>query len=275
MSSTSRQTRSSRSASRSANEDRVNGKTLGLFFGRDNAFPERKCFASVNSRENNNRFIEVQRAFKFDYNANFYQAKVIVGKHKYYVAGTYNQRSVETNTSLEAYGYNKEFAGDVAIFFHSKYEPERFLEALPRYTNANEREIAIRRVITAPHATTLPNFYVPRWIDSSIPFLGFAPSSNPFKFHFLKCLDYALDSLPIVKDNDGHYVLRSSEQANWDSLERNMRAFLRACMRVNSLAVPEDFRLWPYPNNYGYRLRWKMEMDARYAAMRSRQAFIL
>ncbi|KAJ3899601.1 hypothetical protein F5879DRAFT_993633 [Lentinula edodes] len=26
---------------------------------------------------------------------------------------------------------------------------KRFLEALPRYTNANEREIAIRRVITA------------------------------------------------------------------------------------------------------------------------------
>ncbi|KAF8831592.1 hypothetical protein HHX47_DHR1000368 [Lentinula edodes] len=53
-----------------------------------------------------------------------------------------------------------------------------------------------------------------------------------------------------------------------------MRAFLRACMRVNSLAIPEDFRLWPYPNNYGYRLRWRTEMDARHAAMRSRLAFI-
>ncbi|KAJ3924820.1 MAG: hypothetical protein NXY57DRAFT_1044619 [Lentinula lateritia] len=170
MSSTSRQTRSSRSASCSASaasihsswgpllngnimplrdEDRVNGKTLGLFFGCDNTFPEQKHFASVNSCKNNNRFIEVQRAFKFDYNADFYQAKVIIGKRKYYVTGTCNQRSVETNTSLEAYGYNKEFAGDVAIFFHSKYEPERFLEALLHYTNANEREIAIRRVITA------------------------------------------------------------------------------------------------------------------------------
>ncbi|KAJ4501175.1 hypothetical protein C8R41DRAFT_862816 [Lentinula lateritia] len=126
-----RQTRSSRSASRSSSaasvhsswgpllngnimplrdEERVGRwKTLGLFFRRDNAFPEKKRFDSVNSHKNNNRFIEVQRAFKFDYNADFYQAKVIVGKRKYYVAGTYNQRSVETNMSLEAYGYNKEF----------------------------------------------------------------------------------------------------------------------------------------------------------------------
>lgn len=153
---------------------------------------------------------------------------------------------------------------DTDVFTCLCRKPFNFPKIPPRHQPVN----------LSPHATTLPNFYAPRWIDSSIPFLGFAPSSNPFKFHFLKCLDYAFDSLPIVKDNDGHYVLRSSEKANWDSLERNMRAFLRACMRVNSLAVPENFRLWPYPNNYGYRSRWKTEMDARYAAMRSRQAFI-
>ncbi|KAJ3924977.1 MAG: hypothetical protein NXY57DRAFT_1044491, partial [Lentinula lateritia] len=408
----------------------INGKTLGLFFGRDNAIPEQKRFDSINSREDNNCFIEVQRAFKFDYYADFYQTKVIVGSRKYYVAGTFNRESGEVNTSLESYGYDKDFAGDVAIFFHSKYDPERFLDYLPRYTDANEREIAIRRVITAfcknvkdhvekgkalrrvvrgllpskqnsvldfhpihllrihgvnalvfsihdlrswtgsvvitiafafyllckinwfwfstwnnscgieqnlwamnfsvqnmnrvrcrlatieategtegptlhavidtdvftylcrkpfnfpqipprhqpvnlsPNATKLPDFYKPRWIASSLPFLGFAPSSNPFKFRFLKCLDYSVDSVPIVKDPSGFHVLRSSEAADWDSLEKNMRAFLRACMRVNSLAIPEDFRLWPYPNNYGYRLRWKTEMDARHAAMRSRLAFI-
>ncbi|KAJ3911490.1 hypothetical protein F5877DRAFT_85902 [Lentinula edodes] len=130
-------------------EDRIEGKTLGLFFRRDDAIPEQKHFDSIISREDNNQFIEVQRAFKFDYYADFYQTKVIVGSRKYYVAGTFNRESGEVNTSLESYGYNKDFAGDVAIFFHSKYNPERFLDYLPRYTNANEREIAIRRVIAA------------------------------------------------------------------------------------------------------------------------------
>ncbi|KAJ3863501.1 hypothetical protein EV359DRAFT_82312 [Lentinula novae-zelandiae] len=122
MSST-RAARSSRSASRSStshsrSQDRINGKTLGLFFGRDNAIPEQKRFDSINSREDNNCFIKVQRAFKFDYYADFYQTKVIVGSRKYYVAGTFNRESGEVNTSLESYGYDKDFAGDVAIFFH-------------------------------------------------------------------------------------------------------------------------------------------------------------
>ncbi|KAJ3978844.1 hypothetical protein F5890DRAFT_1559573 [Lentinula detonsa] len=51
----------------------------------------------------------------------------------------------------------------------------------------------------SPNAPVLPNFYMPRWVTYSLPFLGFAPSSNPFKFHFLKCLDYALHTLPIKR----------------------------------------------------------------------------
>ncbi|KAJ3886305.1 hypothetical protein GG344DRAFT_69781 [Lentinula edodes] len=124
-----------------------------------------------------------------------------------------------------------------------------------------------------PHVTVLPNFHEKHWTTSQIPFLGFAPSSNPFKFHFLKCLDYHFGSIPIQKNLDG-FILDASVKDNWDSLERNMRAFLRACMKLNWLGIPEDFRLWPYPNNYGYRQRWKTDADARHAVMRSRQAFI-
>ncbi|KAJ3884545.1 hypothetical protein GG344DRAFT_83865 [Lentinula edodes] len=127
----------------------------------------------------------------------------------------------------------------------------------------------------SPNSATLPDFYTPRWVTSSIPFLGFAPSSNPFKFHFLKCLDHGFSTLPIEKDSiSKSYALNASLQEDWDSLERNMRAFQRACMKINRLAIPEDFRLWPLPNFYGYHARWRTEAEARSAGMRSRQAFI-
>ncbi|KAJ3736853.1 hypothetical protein DFJ43DRAFT_1149969 [Lentinula guzmanii] len=100
----------------------------------------------------------------------------------------------------------------------------------------------------SPNAATLPNFYTPRWVTSSLPFLGFAPSSNPFKFYFLKCLDYDFHTLPIEQISENRYALKQSLQTDWDSLERNMRAFLR-----------------------GF---WRTEVDARRAAMCSRQAFI-
>ncbi|KAJ3792340.1 hypothetical protein GGU11DRAFT_760845 [Lentinula aff. detonsa] len=79
----------------------------------------------------------------------------------------------------------------------------------------------------SPAAPVLPNFYMPHWVTSSLPFLGFAPSSNPFKFHFLKCLDYALHTLPIERVSHNRYMLKKSLQTDWDSLERNMRAFLK------------------------------------------------
>ncbi|KAJ3791907.1 hypothetical protein GGU11DRAFT_750855, partial [Lentinula aff. detonsa] len=126
----------------------------------------------------------------------------------------------------------------------------------------------------SPNAATLPNFYTPRWVTSSLPFLGFAPSSNPFKFYFLKCLDYTFHTLPIERISENRYTLKQSLQTDWDSLERNMRAFLQGCMKVNQLNIPEDFRLWPYPNFYLYHAVWRTEVDARRAAMRSRQAFI-
>ncbi|KAJ3780215.1 hypothetical protein GGU10DRAFT_381006 [Lentinula aff. detonsa] len=115
---------------------------------------------------------------------------------------------------------------------------------------------------------------MPHWVTSSLPFLGFAPSSNPFKFHFLKCLDYALHTLPIERVGHNRYMLKKSLQTDWDSLERNMRAFLSVCMKVNQLNIPEDFWLWLYPNFYMYHGLWNTKLEAHRAAMRSRHAFL-
>ncbi|KAJ3978238.1 hypothetical protein F5890DRAFT_1560752 [Lentinula detonsa] len=83
----------------------------------------------------------------------------------------------------------------------------------------------------SPNVPMLPDFSTPRWVTASLPFLGFAPSSNPFKFYFLKCLDYAFHTLPIERISENRYTLKQSLKTDWDSLERNMRAFLRGCMK--------------------------------------------
>ncbi|KAJ3871533.1 hypothetical protein F5051DRAFT_433784, partial [Lentinula edodes] len=126
----------------------------------------------------------------------------------------------------------------------------------------------------SPHATAMANFYTPKWVASSLPFLGFAPSSNPFKCEFLRCLDYSAHTLPITGNNIDDFALDLSLQTDWDSLERNFRAFLRACMFVNRFGVPENFRLWAFPLQYGYKKLYKNQDKARAAAHRSRQAFI-
>ncbi|KAF9071896.1 hypothetical protein BDP27DRAFT_1497764 [Rhodocollybia butyracea] len=124
-------------------------------------------------------------------------------------------------------------------------------------------------------ALVLPHFDKPGWFVSSLPFLGFAPSSNPFKCQFLRCLDYNIDVLPIELDERSHlYVLNPSLRDDWESLEGNMRVSLGACRRVNPLGLTPGFRFWSYPRQYGYCLAWKTEKQARWAAWRSHQAFV-
>ena len=43
----------------------------------------------------------------------------------------------------------------------------------------------------------LPDFSVSGWMDPLLPFLGFLPSSNPFKTSFLRSLDYLYFAMPI------------------------------------------------------------------------------
>ncbi|KAH7868165.1 hypothetical protein F5879DRAFT_992472 [Lentinula edodes] len=125
------------------------GKTLGLYFGLGNALAEHKHFDSVLKQYSHKRFIDVRFGFNSDTDADdLYRAKVIVNQRKYYVVGTYNQGSPNINTAFDAYDCTEIFKGDVVIFFYSVYEPERFLESIPRYPSGQEKE-AIRRVLTA------------------------------------------------------------------------------------------------------------------------------
>ncbi|KAJ3816885.1 hypothetical protein F5880DRAFT_1618821 [Lentinula raphanica] len=132
-------------------EDQVPGSTTGLYFGQFQAIPEKKRFPSVKSSRDEHRvFIDVRDGFSFDTDADeIYRIRVNVDNRRYYVCGTYDQSSSDNNTSLMSVGVNETFKGDIAVFFHTVYEPERFLDCLPRYKDMAEREDAIRRVLTA------------------------------------------------------------------------------------------------------------------------------
>ncbi|KAJ3770269.1 hypothetical protein FB446DRAFT_790634 [Lentinula raphanica] len=132
-------------------EDQVPGSTTGLYFGQFQAIAEKKRFASVKSSRHENRvFIDVRDGFSFDTDADdIYRIRVNVDKRRYYVCGTYDQSSPDTNTSLASFGVNETFKGDIAVFFHTVHEPERFLDYLPRYKDTDEKEDALRRVLTA------------------------------------------------------------------------------------------------------------------------------
>ncbi|KAJ3904015.1 hypothetical protein F5879DRAFT_989570 [Lentinula edodes] len=131
--------------------DEVEGSTTGLYFGMGRAIAEIKKFPSIlSSRHKHQRYIDVRDGFSADSMVDdIYKLKVLVDQRRYYVCGTYDQSSPNNNESLITYGVKERFKGEIAIFFYSVYEPERFLEYVPRYGNANERDEAIKRVLTA------------------------------------------------------------------------------------------------------------------------------
>ncbi|KAJ3714662.1 hypothetical protein DFJ43DRAFT_1160738 [Lentinula guzmanii] len=282
-------------------EEKVDGNTWGLYFARGASISERKRFPSYLRLRSHSRFIDVEDGFGFDtFGDHIYKIKVIVDDRRYFVAGTYDQSSRECNMALQFYGCSEKLKGDLVIFSLSKYQPERFLETFPRFKNAEEKQecwtlpligsmswtthqlatsddtngsdfhaVIDTDVFTclsrrhhdfprvpsrsdtlnpSPNAPTLPDFYTPRWTTLFI--------------------------LYQLNESARTVILEAIPKTDWDSLERNMRAFLRGCMKVNRLNIPEDFQLWPYPNFYMYHAVWRTEVDARRAAMRSRQAFI-
>lgn len=120
-----------------------------------------------------------------------------------------------------------------------------------------------------------PDFYVPGWFNPQLPFLGFVPSSNPFRCNFLWCLDYSSRALPIERNvSKRTYSLQKSLRNDWDALEKSCRIFLNACVTISPLGFESGFRFWSYPLQYGYCKAWRTEADARRAATQSRLAFL-
>ncbi|KAJ3819659.1 hypothetical protein EV361DRAFT_1007177 [Lentinula raphanica] len=132
-------------------EDQLPGSTMGLYFGRYRAIAEKKHFLSISSvRNKHQRFIDIRDGFSSDTDADdIYKVRVVVDNRRYFVCGTYDQSSPDTNESVKSYGVGEVFKGDIVVFFHTVYEPGRFLEYVPRFRDTDARDEAIRRVITA------------------------------------------------------------------------------------------------------------------------------
>ena len=120
----------------------------------------------------------------------------------------------------------------------------------------------------------LPDFSVSGWMDPLLPFLGFLPSSNPFKTSFLRSLDYSYFAMPIERLSNNMFALDKSLQSKWETLETTCRLYLNACMASCPGAFEPGFRFWSYPKQFGYCRCYFSEKVARAVAARSRLAFL-
>ncbi|KAJ3745253.1 hypothetical protein DFH05DRAFT_1459074 [Lentinula detonsa] len=281
-------------------EEKVDGNTWGLYFARGASILERKKFPSYLRLRSHSRFIAVEDGFGCDtFGDHIYKIKVIVDDRRYFVAGTYDQSSRECNMALQFYGCSEKLKGDLVIFSLSRYQPERFLEAFPRFKNAEKKqEIKLwfvtwsnRYKIRTQQTYYLKDGFSPSrlvvilWNSRFLSGItGIEEDSEEYSVLLLysladipsqSVLRKVLDLTPDWLDElENRYTLKQSLQTDWDSLERNMRAFLRGCMKVNRLNIPEDFRLWLYPNFYMYHAVWETEVDARRAAMHSQSKWV-
>lgn len=76
-----------------------------------------------------------------------YKALVIVEGRRYLVGGTFDEFLPSSNTAVDSISPRSGWKGDLVILFFDRYKAERFLEGLPRYTNAAEKRRILRKVV--------------------------------------------------------------------------------------------------------------------------------
>jgi len=73
---------------------------------------------------------------------------------------------------------------------------------------------------------------------------------------------------------DGTWALDCAVVRDWDTLERNLRALLSSMLFFSTSPLPRLFQPWYYPMKYGYKLSYGTYRQARFIALRSRDAFV-
>ncbi|KAJ3749787.1 hypothetical protein EV360DRAFT_76165 [Lentinula raphanica] len=134
---------------------RVLGKTFGVYLPFASSSIQNVYFPSQNTRGNHlaspKRFyrdIVFWKQFSAQFQQdNLYTTLVIVEGRRFVVAGTYNQCLQESNAALKEAGCNAAYKGEIGICFLGKQEVHRFLEGMPRFTNAEEKKRILKRVL--------------------------------------------------------------------------------------------------------------------------------
>ncbi|KAJ3832553.1 hypothetical protein F5878DRAFT_646673 [Lentinula raphanica] len=217
--------------------DQLPGSTLGLYFGRYQAIAERKRFASVSSVCNRHqRFIDVRDGFSSDTDADdIYKIRVVVDNRRYYVCGTYDQSSHDTNESVKTYGVTETFKGDIVIFFHTIHEPGRFLDYLPRFPTMEEREEI---------SYTSEGWFILMDVegDSNLRYRREPPASSVIATIVSRSYQ-KLTLFQLLGWQDGHNkAIESEDESHSGSKDDSDTESQRSMFQVTDMAIPVDIQ---------------------------------
>lgn len=115
----------------------------------------------------------------------------------------------------------------------------------------------------------------PRFIPDNMPHLAFLHKQPLFQGPIFRRLDVTYSNVPVIKLSNGKYMLHPDVQDSWQRLET-------ALFGIQQLLLLESVTNWftnltkgDMPYQCGYQCPHKSEDDARFGAMKSRDAFVL
>ena len=120
----------------------------------------------------------------------------------------------------------------------------------------------------------LKNIWQLGYVSNSTPFMPLVPQHRPFHGSLFSRLNYDSRTIPVHQLPNGNWALDGTVIRDWDTLERNLRALLSSMLFFSTMPLPRLFQLWYYPMKYGYKLSYQTYRQARFIALRSRDAFI-
>jgi hypothetical protein len=125
-----------------------------------------------------------------------------------------------------------------------------------------------------PSALTLQSIWDLGWVSNYVPFMPLVPLHKPFYGTLFSRLHYDRRTIPVVQSPDQSWGLELEVIREWEALERILRALLSAMMTICDVPLTRFFRLWSFPKQYGYELAYRTYGQARFIALRSRDAFV-
>ena len=146
-------------------------------------------------------------------------------------------------------------------------------------------------IITSPNVSYLPsppphnektnsrNYTVfwryPRFIPDNMPHLAFLPKQPVLSGPIFRRLDVKYSTVPIVQLPNGRYILHTDVINSWHRLEAALWGIQDLLLQSPHTNYFGNLDMGDMPYQCGYQCPHKSEGDARYCAIKSRDAFIV
>jgi len=129
-----------------------------------------------------------------------------------------------------------------------------------------------RSASTIPDTITISDLRRPLWFTSKYPFLPFALEDVEYTGPLFGPLAYTMDTVPIARDSNGRYHLKTQLQRDWFRLEKILSIVIDRLTKTTHHTRSKECN---FPRKLGYRDSHPTEALTRILIMQSRDAFAL